>query len=138
MHGVKGASPILRRVAENAAKIALISAVGRSPFQPHITLEDFSIGHAIARWSARSMIQNVALFIADNDIERDANDIERFVKSAPKNGRLYREVQSKFRRIRPRELQEAIGALIEQGAIRLEVSSGEAGGHPVKRLYPGE
>jgi hypothetical protein len=137
LHGIKGAAPILSRVAENAAKIALVSAVGRSPFKPHMTIEDFAIGHAIARWSARTMIQSISLFVADNDTERDANDLERFVVEAGRDGRLMRELQRKFRRIKARELKDAIGALIEQGAVRVEVSSPAAGGYPVTRIYGG-
>jgi hypothetical protein len=59
MHGVKG-----------AAKIALISAVDRSPLQPHITVDDFAIRQVIARWLARVIIQNIALFATKNCTER--------------------------------------------------------------------
>ena len=58
-NGIKGGGPILRRVAENAAKIALISAVGRDPVNPMVTVYDFQIGHALARWSASMMVANI-------------------------------------------------------------------------------
>jgi hypothetical protein len=130
MHGVKGASPILRRVAENAAKIALISAVGRSPLQPHMTCEDFSIGHAIARWSARKMIQNVALYVADNETERNANEVEKFIINEGSSGRKYSVIQRKFRKIRRRDMQDILDSLVEDGSIKVEKSDHQGAGRP--------
>ena len=57
--GIRGAGPILRRVAEVAQRIALVSAIGRDPVAPVLAADDFEIGHAIAagrpaRWSATS------------------------------------------------------------------------------------
>ena len=80
LNGVRGAPAILRRVAENAQRIALISAVGRNPGAPVIEMRDFDIGHALARWSATTMIHNIASHIADNQTERDVNDVERFIQ----------------------------------------------------------
>jgi hypothetical protein len=135
LHGVKGAAPILSRVAENAAKIALVSAVGRSPFKPHISLKDFNIGHAIARWSARTMIQSIGLFVADNDIERNANEVERFIFEGKSVGRAKNKIQRKFRKIRPKDLLETLGSLVEQGGIRLEKVEHDGAGRPGLRYF---
>ena len=133
-NAIKGAPAILRRVAENAIKIALISAVGRDPVSPVIEAKDFDIGHAIARWSANTMITNIASHIADNQLERDVNDVERFVRQAGEKGRVWRELQRRFRRIRKRDLQEIIEGLEEEGSIRVHVERGQRGGHPLKTL----
>ena len=77
INGMRGRRPILRRVAEVAQRIALISAIGRDPGAPVMTCDDFEIGHALARWSACEMVRNIASHIADNQTERDVNDVER-------------------------------------------------------------
>ena len=49
-------------------------------------------GHAIAWWNAGVMIANIASYIADNQIERDVNDVERFITEAGGDGRDTRSV----------------------------------------------
>jgi hypothetical protein len=132
--GIKGAEGILRRVAENAAKISLVSAVGRDPLSPSITEDDFAIGHALARWSATTMIQNIASHMADNQYERDVNAVERFVKEAGERGRMWREVQRRFRSIKRRDLVEIIEGLEREETVRVAMEQKGAGGHPVKRV----
>jgi hypothetical protein len=135
MHGIRGAAPILRRVAENATKIALVSAVGRSPFKPLITIDDFDIGHAIARWSARVMIRNIALFVADNDTERNVNAVERLVLAGGTKGIVWREIIAKTRGMKTQERNDAINVLIEQGVLRCESTPIIGGGRPVRRYF---
>jgi len=118
MHGIRGAAPILRRVAENATKIALVSAVGRSPFKPLITIDDFDIGHAIARWSARVMIRNIALFVADNETERHVNEVERFIAAGGDKGRPFNKISRKFRNLKAPELRQILASLVEEGSIQ--------------------
>ena len=60
-------------------RIALISAVGRNPYAPVIAKREFDIGHALAHRSATMMIHNIASHIADNQTERDLNDVKRFI-----------------------------------------------------------
>lgn len=115
--GIKGASAILRRVAENAAKISLVSAVGRDPFAPTITEEDFAIGHALAQWSAVTMIQNIGLHMADNQYERDVNAVERAIREAGKAGVLKGRLKDKMRAIKDRDFKEIVDRLIEAEVI---------------------
>lgn len=131
-NGIKGGGPILRRVAENAAKIALISAVGRDPVNPMVTVYDFQIGHALARWSASMMVANIASHIADNQYERDVNEVERFIKEGGDAGRDYRDVQRKFRRVKARDLKEIVEALVKEQSIAEHVSN-DGGRWPIKR-----
>lgn len=137
LNGVRGAPAILRRVAENAQRIALISAVGRNPHAPVIEMRDFDIGHALARWSATTMIHNIASHIADNQTERDVNDVERFICEAGDRGRTWREVQRKFRRVRARDLKEIYEGLEREGSIRVETMPTGTGGWPVKTAFSG-
>lgn len=135
VNAIRGGPAILLRVVENALKIALVSAIGRSPGAPRINGHDFAIGHALARWSATSMIWNIASHVADNQTERDVNDVERFILEAGERGRLWRDVQSRFRRIRGRDLKEIAEALEREGAVRVEQIANPAGGHPVRRYF---
>ncbi len=136
LNSVRGAPAILRRVAENAQRIALISAVGRNPGAPVIEMHDFDIGHALARWSATTMIHNIASHIADNQTERDVNDVERFIQAAGDRGRTWREVQRNFRRVKARDLREIFEGLEREGSIRVENQSVPTGGYPTKIAFP--
>ncbi len=134
--GVKGAAPVLRRVTENAIKIALISAVGRNVDRPEIDGRDMEIGHALAWWSANVMISNISSHIADNQHERDVNDVERFIQTGGDKGRLYRDVQRKFRRIKSRDLRDILEALERQGSVRFEGEQNPNGGPLKKTFFP--
>jgi hypothetical protein len=136
LNSVRGAPAILRRVAENAQRIALISAVGRNPGAPVIEMRDFDIGHALARWSATTMIHNIASHIADNQTERDVNDVERFIQAAGERGRTWREVQRNFRRVKARDLREIFEGLEREGSIRVENCPVATGGYPTKIAFP--
>ena len=136
LNHVRGAPAILRRVAENAQRIALISAIGCNPAAPVIEMHDFDIGHALARWSATTMIHNIASHIADNQTERDVNDVERFIQAAGDSGRTWREVQRNFRRVKARDLREIFEGLEREGSIRVKTCPLPTGGYPTKIAFP--
>lgn len=129
-NAIKGAGPILRRVAENAAKIALISAVGRDPESPEVNRRDFDVGHALARWSANVMVSNIARHIADNQHERDVNEVEYFIQEAREKGRPYRQIQRRFRRIKTRDLRDILEGLEREGTVVVEME--QTNGRPNK------
>lgn len=115
--GIRGAPAILKRVAENAAKIALVSAVGRDHLAPRISAHDFAIGHAVARWSAVTMVANIASRIADNQTERDVNDMERAIRAAGQEGILKGKLFDSLRRIKPRDKADILAGLQEAGRV---------------------
>jgi hypothetical protein len=115
--GIRGAPAILKRVAENAAKIALVSAVGRDHLAPQISAHDFAIGHAVARWSAVTMVANIASRIADNQTERDVNDMERAIRAAGAEGIPKWKVFDSLRRIKPRDKADILAGLQEAGRV---------------------
>ena len=132
--GVKGAPSIIKRVTENAIKIALISAVGRNYRNPEIDQRDMDIGHAIAWWSANVMIRNIASHVADNQTERDVNDVERFVREAGGDGREWSEILRRFRRIKARDLKDIIEALDREGSIVVTIMQNSSGAPPKKTV----
>ncbi len=120
-NGIRGGPAILRRVAENATKIALVSAVGRDPKAPVISTHDFAIGHALAVWSAGAMIGNIASRVADNDHERNALMIERVVREAGAEGVTKQTLISKTRKIEKRTRDNILADLIEAEIVVQEV-----------------
>jgi hypothetical protein len=125
-------------VTENASKIALISAVGRSPENPIIERQDMDIGHAIAWWSANTMISSIASHIADNQLERDVNAVERFVVEGGDAGRKWSEVLRRFRSIKSRDLKEISESLEKEGSIVVDMAPNPLGGAPSKTLKRAE
>jgi len=117
-NAIRGGGAILRRVTENALKIALISAVGRNYTSPEIDARDMDIGHALAWWSANVMISNIASHIADNQLERDVNEVERKIKEAGTNGVMKGAMKDRCRGIGKRSFEEIIEGLEEAGKIR--------------------
>lgn len=132
VNGVKGGPAIIRRVTENALKIALISAVGRSPAHPEIDNRDMEIGHALAWWSANTMVSSIASHIADNQYERDVNAVERFILDAGSRGRSMSEMMRRFRSIKARDMKEIIEALEKEEGVVSEITPNGAGGRPTK------
>lgn len=133
-NAVRGGPAILRRVTENAIKIALVSAVGRNADNPEIDSRDMDIGHALAWWSANVMILNIASYVADNQYERDVNEIERYIRASGKRGRAMSEISNRFRGVRRRDRIEILEALEEAGRISIEMSP-VASGRPKKMFY---
>lgn len=131
----RGAPAVLRRVAENAAKIALISAVGRDPRNPKINEFDFAIGHAIARWSAIETIRNIAIHIADNHHEADLNRIEDAIRKAGKRGIRRTELGRRSRAIKRRDLNEILEQLIESNDVVRVEGSPTGKGRPEQRFF---
>ncbi|MEO1724899.1 MAG: hypothetical protein AAFR84_21185, partial [Pseudomonadota bacterium] len=127
--GIKGAPSILMRVAENAVKIALISAVGRAPSAASIDQHDFEIGYALAKWSAEVMIANIASHVADNLQEQNTNEVERVIKSAGEEGISQSRLLRRFRKLRKKDLVDIADALVQQGSVEAAQIIG-TGGRP--------
>lgn len=122
-NAIRGGGPILLRVAENTMKIALISAVGRNPVAPVIAMDDLDKAELLARWSASEMIRNIAGHIADNQVERDVNEVERRILKAGPEGILKGKLKDQVRAIRKREFDDIVASLEESGRIAIERTS---------------
>lgn len=127
--GIRGAPSILNRVAENACKIALVSAVGRNHIDAEISIEDLNIGYSLALWSAAEMIRGVLAYIADNETERTVNAFERYIQSFGDKGVSKSRILRRFRGVRARDINEHLTALVEQGAV--ELATDAPNGRPI-------
>jgi hypothetical protein len=94
-----GAPSIIQRICENAMKIAMISAMGRKPVEPQISMEDYELGLDVAHWSAISMISAIDRYYVENSNHRDLNRIVEFIETAGPNGRVRTEIIRAFKGI---------------------------------------
>lgn len=66
---------IIARLAENAAKIALIRAIAANPAAPVLTVADLHWGNKVARQSVDSLLKAVRESVADNQYEENLKKV---------------------------------------------------------------
>lgn len=74
---------IVNRLGENAAKLALISAISRDPAHPEIAERDVEWAWLLAEHCTRTLLKDAGRFMADSDYERKVN---RLVEIITKHG----------------------------------------------------
>lgn len=124
-NGIRGGPAIIKRVTENALKIALISAVGRNFSAPEIDGRDMDIGHALAWWSANVMITNIASHIADNQTEANINLVERKIRESGEDGILASVLSNRIRSIPKREVSEIVERLVDADVVTRVMTEGK-------------
>lgn len=127
LHNVRGGPSIMRRVAEQAMKIAMISGIGCDWESPRVGMHDFEIGYAMAWYCAAQMIGN-ADNIVDNEFEQVKMEAYKWIKENDACTRT--GMARKFRKLKRRELDDIISGLIEGGMIRQAMTQPEGGGRP--------
>jgi hypothetical protein len=112
---------IIARLAENAAKIALIKAITENPARPSISANDLDWGMLVARTSVETLMSAVKERVADTDQEAKLKRLQMIIASAGSAGidheNLFR--QARFMGSR-RHLNEALDFLSEGGSIRAQ------------------
>jgi hypothetical protein len=119
---------IIARLAENAAKIALIKAITDNPGAPRLTTADLEWGMFVARQSVEALMRAVKERVADNEQEAKLKRLQRIVADAGSAGIAHEDLarQARFFGNR-RQLQEALDFLAEGETIRLaEFQVGDA------------
>ena len=109
--------PILARIAENAAKVALIRAVSADPMAPVIRGEDAEWSIAFIRSCADRTMTEVERRVADNDVERNHKRVMEIIRAAGPAGLTKNDLvrRTQFLDKRPRE--EVITSLVEAGMV---------------------
>lgn len=120
---------ILARVAETAAKIALIFAVCRSPEDPKITLLDVTAGRRLAWWFAHVAIEGVMVHVSDNASEALKSKVLQFIKDGPDRTRVRWEVIRAVR-VSAREIDDVLTTLEEAEYIIKARSTAIGRGRP--------
>lgn len=114
-----GAPSIIQRIGENGMKIAMISAMGRDPENPTITLYDYNLGIDVAQWSAIYMISSIEKYYVENSSHRDLKRIFEFIESAGSSGVTKSDITRKFQGIfsRGSVTQGLMSTLVEGGQV---------------------
>jgi hypothetical protein len=124
------AKPYFARTAEMAVRIATILAVGRGAPRPAVSHEDLVFGRDLAMWSARTMMDCAGLYMAETEVQADANRILRMIRDA--GGRIAkRDLLRRLKhRMKAREFEEVMKSLGESGSVQVEKETNPRGGHP--------
>ena len=118
---------VYSRVAENAAKLALVHAVSSDYRSPVIDAESFQWGREMALWAANTMMREVARNVADNEHEADLKRVLNMIHDAGADGISQRDLLRKIRSIRKRDLVDMIQRLYESGEVVMEERKNKRG-----------
>ena len=120
--------PILNRVGENAARLALIVAVGCDPKEPVITTEIQEWANAVAEASFNTIVRGAHANIADNDRAaeylRVRGIIERSGSKGLTKGRLVLRLRGA---IEGRRLDDVLGQLQEAREVVFGRAASDSG-----------
>ena len=108
---------ILARIGENAAKLALIVAVGRNPVAPVIGIEDAVWAIDFVRHFARRTIEAVERHVADTETEAHVKRIREMIRVAGPKGIAKSELTRASQWLRARDRDDILLTLIESGDV---------------------
>jgi len=127
---------IIARLAENAAKIALVKAITDNPAAPVITTADLDWGMLVARRSVETLMQAVKERVADNAYEAEVKRVHKIIAEAGSAGIDGKQLSRTTQFLDKRKRADMIANLEEAGMIRVmefPQPSGQSG-RP-KRVY---
>lgn len=125
--------PFVRRIVENAIKLALIAAVGINPTHPRIDDQTFEWAAAVAWTCAASMLAQVNERLSDNQREANYKRIAALVRQAGAKGITKGRLADRLKSIESRQREEIIKDLQEAGRITIGPND-NAKGRPTQRL----
>lgn len=129
------AAAIVNRLAENAAKLAMVRAISRSPAAPLITDTDVSWAWALAEHCTRTLLTNAERHIASSDYEMKLQRAREIIRRhGPMSERQM--IQQGFK-LPERERREVLQTLINGGLVRVipGAPTGPQGGRPGSPKY---
>jgi hypothetical protein len=127
---------IIARLAENAAKLALIKAITDNPGKPAITTADLDWGMGIARRSVQTLMQAVQERVADNEYEACVKKVHKVIADAGSAGIDGNDLSRKTQTVDRRRRMEVVAHLEEAGMIRImEIPRAKGARGPTKRIY---
>jgi hypothetical protein len=122
--------PILNRVGENAARLALIVAVGCDPKAPIITREIQEWANAVAEHSFQTIVRGADANIADNDRSAEYLRVRRMIERTGQDGVPRGIIVKRLRgSLEGRRLDDIMSMLAQAGEIvfaKLEAKRGQA------------
>lgn len=124
---------IIARLAENAAKIALVKALTDNPATPSITCADLDWGMLVANHSVQALMNAVKERVADNEHESRVKRVHKVICDAGSAGADGLTLNRATQFIDRRQRAEILAGLEEAGMIRV-MELPNTGGRP-KRIY---
>lgn len=125
--------PFVRRIVENAIKLALIAAVGENPDKPVISEAIFEWAACVAWTCAASMLAEVGERLADNQREANYKKIQSLIKKAGGKGITEGRLADRCKAIDGWQRDEILKDLQKTGQV--EVHANDNGkGRPTRRL----
>jgi hypothetical protein len=113
---------IIARMAENAAKMALIRAIAANPAHPVLTRADLVWGVIISKKSVDSLMAAVKEKVADNENEAKLKRLLSLIKAAGDNGLAHEKLHALARFMGSRRaMNDALDFLAESGDIQVVV-----------------
>lgn len=125
--------PFVRRIVENAIKLALIVAVGADPDEPVITEAIFEWAACVSWTCAASMLAEVGERLADNQREANYKKIAALIRKAAGKGITEGRLADRCKAIDGWQRDEILKDLQKTGQV--EVAANDNGkGRPSRRL----
>ena len=110
-------SALYSRVAENAAKLALIYAVSVNHEVPVIDLEALGWAAEIAMWTANVLMNRSNDRVSDNTVESNLKAVVRILKLFGSTGATKSEITKRTQFLRRQERNDILNTLIESGDV---------------------
>jgi hypothetical protein len=126
------AQPFVRRIVENAIKLAIVVAVGRDPVEPVINEEVFEWAAAVAWTCAAAMLSEVGERLADNQREANYKKIAGLIKKA-KGGITEGKLADRCKAIDGWQRKEILEDLQKTGQVEFAANDNKPG-RPSRRL----
>ena len=110
-------TPILARIAENAAKVALIRAVSGDPVAPMIRADDAEWAIAFVRGCADRTMNEVERRVADSDHQRTHKRVLEIIRAAGPVGVTKSDLIRRSSFVDKRQRDSIIADLVEAGLV---------------------
>jgi hypothetical protein len=125
--------PFVRRIIENAIKLAIIVAVGTDPRQPVITEAIFEWAAAVAWTCAAAMLAEVGERLADNQREANYKKIAALIRKAGSKGITEGKIADRCKAIDGWQRDEILKDLQKTGQVEIAANDNKTG-RPSRRL----
>lgn len=112
---------ILARIAENAAKLALVVAVGRDPAAPIITCADANWAIDFVRHFSRRTIEAVERHVADTETEANVKRIKEIIRRVGAKGVTKSELTRASQWLKARDRDDILLTLVESGDVETQM-----------------
>lgn len=126
--------PFMRRIVENAIKLALIAAVGIDPDKPTITEATFEWAAAVSWTCAAGMLAEVGERLADNQREANYKRIAALVRKEGKKGLTEGRLADRCKAIDARQREEIVKDLVLAGQVAYAVNDNKKSGPKARKL----